>query len=108
MKSFRPDVRQRWAAGPPAILLACLLPAAAAAQGWGESYRLTNGLQVVLTPEPQLPTLAVLVRYHVGARHEPPGRSGLSHLLEHLRFRIPDPRAHPTVAPTSYAPVSSN
>jgi zinc protease len=47
--------------------------------------------------------VTVFVRYHVGARHEPTGRSGIAHLVEHLTFRMPQP---PLKAVTNSALVS--
>ena len=65
--------------------------AEATGASWGEMYRLPNGLRVVLSPDARFPTVTVLVRYHVGARQEPAGASGIAHLLEHLSFRVPRP-----------------
>ena len=48
--------------------------------------RLENGLRVVLSPDPSVPTAAVAVYYDVGARAEDRGRSGFAHLFEHLMF----------------------
>ncbi len=48
--------------------------------------RLENGLRVVLSPDPSVPTVAVAVYYDVGARVEDRGRSGFAHLFEHLMF----------------------
>jgi zinc protease len=90
-----------------AFLLAAAAPAAAA-DGWGEAYTLANGLRVVLSPDARAHTLAVLVRYHAGVRNEPRGRSGMSHLLEHLRLRIPEPRERPTLGLPPTTPVLSN
>jgi predicted Zn-dependent peptidase len=64
---------------------------AEAPQAWGETYKLPNGLRVILAPDRRFPEVTVLVRYHVGARQEPPGRSGIAHLLEHLTFLVPRP-----------------
>jgi zinc protease len=65
--------------------------AADARAAWGETYRLQNGLRVVLSPDARFPSVTVLLRYHVAARNEPPGRSGISHLVEHMTFRVPRP-----------------
>jgi zinc protease len=73
------------------VLLLLLLPAVARAADWGETYTLPNGLRVVLDPDRRFPSVTVLVRYHVGARQEPAGRSGMAHLLEHLTFKVPRP-----------------
>jgi zinc protease len=76
-------------AGLAALLLA--LPAAAQEAGAAgqiphETYRLENGLRVILAPDPQATAVAVNLWYDVGSRHEPPGRSGFGHLFEHLMF----------------------
>jgi zinc protease len=49
--------------------------------------RLANGLQVIAAESHASPTVAVQVWYHVGARDDPPGRSGFAHLFEHLMFK---------------------
>src|SRR5690348_10697572 len=74
-----------------ALGLILLLSSAARADGWGDAYTLPNGLHVVLNPDKRFPTVTVFVRYHVGARQEPVGRSGMAHLLEHLTFKVPRP-----------------
>ncbi|HET9220280.1 MAG TPA: pitrilysin family protein [Terriglobia bacterium] len=51
-----------------------------------ETYRLSNGLTVVLAPDPATPTVAVTVWYHVGSKDERPGRTGFAHLFEHVMF----------------------
>src|SRR5215210_4783692 len=49
-------------------------------------YRLDNGLQVLLFPDPSRQTATVNVTYLVGSRHEGYGESGMAHLLEHMLF----------------------
>jgi len=51
-----------------------------------ETFKLDNGLNVILHRDPSLPLVAVNVWYHVGPRNETPGRSGFAHLFEHLMF----------------------
>src|SRR5687767_7956482 len=51
-----------------------------------ERFTLGNGLRVVLQPDRTAPAVAVLVRYDVGFRSEPEGRTGFAHLFEHLMF----------------------
>jgi predicted Zn-dependent peptidase len=51
-----------------------------------ETYVLPNGLRVILHEDHRLPTVAVNLWYYVGAKDEPPGRSGFAHLFEHLMF----------------------
>ncbi len=50
-------------------------------------YRLANGLQVLLAPDPGKPTTTVNVTYRVGSRMESYGETGMAHLLEHLMFK---------------------
>ncbi len=53
-----------------------------------EELRLgTNGLRVLLVPDPGVPVVAVCVVYHVGSRNEAVGHTGSTHLLEHLMFK---------------------
>src|SRR6185436_4889293 len=50
-------------------------------------YRLSNGLKVLLFPDPSKPTVTVNITYLVGSRHENYGETGMAHLLEHLMFK---------------------
>lgn len=50
-------------------------------------YRLGNGLQVLLFPDPSKPTVTVNLTYFVGSRHEGYGETGMAHLLEHMVFK---------------------
>lgn len=51
-----------------------------------ESYTLANGLTVLLHHDPARTVATVNVLYRVGSRDDPPHRTGLSHLCEHLMF----------------------
>ncbi|MCI4318864.1 MAG: insulinase family protein [Thermoplasmata archaeon] len=51
-----------------------------------ERFRLRNGLNVVLAPEPASPTASVWVWYNVGSKNEWPGITGASHWVEHMLF----------------------
>ncbi|MCY1083554.1 M16 family metallopeptidase [Archangium lansingense] len=59
-----------------------------------ETYKLPNGLEVILAQDKKLPVVAVNVWYHVGAYNEQPGRTGFAHLFEHMMFQgskhVPD------------------
>ena len=78
------------------VLSACALaagllsapPASRAAPGalTIDHYRLDNGLEVILQPDPTLTTAVVHVWYHVGSKDEELGKSGFAHLFEHLMF----------------------
>ena len=50
-------------------------------------YRLKNGLQVLLFPDPSQETITVNITYKVGSKHENYGETGMAHLLEHLVFK---------------------
>ena len=51
-----------------------------------ESYKLSNGLQVLLHEDHKLPIVAVDIWYHVGPVKERAGRTGFAHLFEHMMF----------------------
>ena len=50
-------------------------------------WRLGNGLQIVLLPDPTARLLAYHTFFRVGSAHEEIGHTGLAHLLEHLMFK---------------------
>src|SRR4051794_35556015 len=52
-----------------------------------ESYRLPNGLRVVLHRDPSVPRVLVVMAYHVGSKNEGAGRTGFAHFFEHMMFR---------------------
>jgi zinc protease len=52
-----------------------------------KEYRLSNGLQILLAPDPAQTNVVVNVVYHVGSRYEGYGETGMAHLLEHMLFR---------------------
>jgi zinc protease len=47
-------------------------------------YKLTNGLRVLLVPDPSKPLITVKMVVLVGSRHEGYGETGMAHLLEHM------------------------
>jgi predicted Zn-dependent peptidase len=77
------------------LIAAAVFATSAAAQDVRyEKYTLDNGLTVILHEDHALPVGAINLWYRVGARNEPPGRSGFAHLFEHLMFmgtqRVPN------------------
>ena len=62
------------------VLLTALTPGARADQ----PYQLDNGLTVILRPVPGANQVAVVLLFNLGGDHDPVGRSGITHLLEHL------------------------
>jgi len=51
-----------------------------------ETYKLPNGLTVIMSVDKTTPTVAVNIWYHVGSKNEIPGRTGFAHLFEHVMF----------------------
>jgi zinc protease len=52
-----------------------------------DSFTLDNGMQVVVVSNRRAPVVTHMVWYRAGAMDEPPGRTGVAHLLEHLMFK---------------------
>jgi zinc protease len=52
-----------------------------------ESFKLPNGLNVILSVDHTAPIVGVDVHYNVGSKDERPGRTGFAHLFEHLMFQ---------------------
>lgn len=67
------------------LLLTLLFPAMVAASI--VEHRLDNGLKVITYTDRASPVSTFQVWYRVGGIDEPEGKSGISHLLEHLMFR---------------------
>ena len=49
-----------------------------------EPYKLDNGLTVIFRPVPTANKVAFVVLYNIGEDHDPIGKSGMAHLLEHM------------------------
>ncbi len=67
-----------------------------------QTFTLDNGMQVVVVPNHRAPVVVHMVWYRIGSADEPPGRTGISHFLEHLMFkgteRFPDGKFSEIVA----------
>jgi zinc protease len=50
-------------------------------------HKLANGLKVLLLRESRAPIITLQVWYKVGSRNESLGKTGISHLCEHLMFK---------------------
>jgi predicted Zn-dependent peptidase len=50
------------------------------------TYKLKNGLTVIVHVDHKAPVAAVTVWYNVGSKDEPKGETGFAHLYEHLMF----------------------
>jgi len=51
-----------------------------------QEAKLSNGLQIRLVPNRQLPVVSFYTFFRVGSRNERPGITGISHLFEHMMF----------------------
>lgn len=90
--------RRKWRKAPFLFLAAWLLIfwwlylAAALAEDAGPfaqvvEHELANGLKVLLLREPRAPLVTHQIWYRVGSRNEELGKTGISHLTEHLMFK---------------------
>jgi zinc protease len=77
-----------------ALLTTLLLGAASAASAAAEAPPiqfqtrvLPNGLKLITSLDRTTPNVTVQVWYGVGAKNDPPGRSGFAHLFEHMMFK---------------------
>ncbi len=52
-----------------------------------EKRTLSNGLEVLLVPNPNTPVMSFQVWVKTGSRNERPGITGISHMLEHMMFK---------------------
>ena len=51
------------------------------------TFKLANGMQVVVIENHRAPIVTQMVWYKVGAADEPRGKSGIAHFFEHLMFK---------------------
>lgn len=73
----------RWAA----VAMALSLPAHAQEVS---TFKLPNGLDIVVIEDHRAPVVVQMVWYRAGAADEPRGVSGVAHFLEHLMFKGTD------------------
>jgi zinc protease len=52
-----------------------------------DSYKLDNGMTVVLYEDHSAPFAATMIMYHVGSKNEKVKRTGFAHLFEHMMFQ---------------------
>lgn len=67
------------------LALLLLLPQS----GFGEvrEFNFDNGLKVIIIEDHKVPVATFQIWYRVGSRNEVTGKTGLSHLLEHMMFK---------------------
>lgn len=69
------------------LLLIFIYNIAVAKQLVIESFKLSNGLEVVLIPINRAPVVYHAIWYKVGSADSPQNKSGLAHFVEHLMFK---------------------
>jgi zinc protease len=52
-----------------------------------QTFKLPNGLTVILSEDHSTPIAHLQLTYHVGSKNERPGRTGFAHLFEHMMFK---------------------
>jgi zinc protease len=81
-----------------ALLMAAGVSLAHAGDAAPTLTRLENGLGVLVQPDKRFPLVSLRLYVHAGSAYETPGRSGISHLLEHMVFKGTARRAPGQVA----------
>ena len=51
-----------------------------------DTYRLDNGMRIIVQEDHSIPSVALYIFYAIGSRNERPGTTGLSHFFEHMMF----------------------
>jgi len=69
------------------LLLNVLIGSSARAEPQVSTFKLANGMQVVVIPDHRVPVVTHMVWYRAGAADDPWGTSGIAHFLEHLMFK---------------------
>jgi len=64
------------------------------------TFRLDNGLEIVVIPDTRTPVVTHMIWYKNGSADDPIGKSGIAHFLEHLMFKgtVRRMRSHPTIS----------
>ena len=70
-----------------ATALLVLAGGSAQAEPQATTFKLKNGMEVVVIPDHRVPVVTHMVWYRAGAGDDPWGTSGIAHFLEHLMFK---------------------
>ncbi|MBI5367860.1 MAG: insulinase family protein, partial [Planctomycetes bacterium] len=74
-------------AGVAALALFAFVAAARPAAAETQEKLLPNGLKIIVHEMHGAPLVTVMTLYRVGSVHEPAGRTGITHLCEHMLFK---------------------
>ncbi len=86
----RETVNSKWILAVSLLIFYFLFPLSLWAAGLGDQVYeevLDNGLKVILLENHKAPVVTFQVWYRVGSRNEQWGKTGLSHMLEHMMFK---------------------
>ncbi len=70
-----------------ALLVALGMASPALASGEVSTFKLDNGMEIVVIEDHRAPVVVQMVWYRAGSADEAPGVSGVAHFLEHLLFK---------------------
>lgn len=69
------------------VLILAFIIVPFAAHAAAKEYTLKNGLKVLIIEDHKAPLATFQIWYRVGSKDEPMGKTGISHLLEHMMFK---------------------
>lgn len=69
------------------LVLSCIFLIPFLANAETREYNLNNGLKVIMIEDHKVPIATFQIWFRVGSRNEMTGKTGLSHLLEHMMFK---------------------
>jgi len=78
---------EHWRGVLLASALLLLAGHSARAEPQASTFKLANGMEVVVIPDHRVPVVTHMVWYRAGAADDPWGVSGIAHFLEHLMFK---------------------
>jgi len=78
---------KQWVFLSPLLFFLLVAPSEAGLQERVFETALSNGLKVILVEDHRAPLTTFQVWYRVGSRNEEWGKTGLSHMLEHMMFK---------------------
>lgn len=81
-------------------IIAMLVMSAAFAGSSVYEFQLTNGLKILVREDHRAPVVVSQIWYKVGSSYEPRGKTGISHVLEHMMFK-----GTPTIGPGEFARI---
>lgn len=67
--------------------MSILFPSWTLANNITQEYRLDNGLKIIVHEDNSVPVILSSIWYRVGGSYENNGKTGISHLLEHMMFK---------------------